>query len=485
MASLENIEQRPATPSSLPRKFVKSESAGSFVSSAGRFPWFDAAGNPSQPYIIGIAGGSASGKTSVSQRIIKQLGVPWVVLLSMDSFYKSLTPEQIAAAHRSEQDFDHPDAFDYDILFEALRNLKRGIKVDVPVYDFATHSRLSKTTKIYGANVVIFEGILALHDKRVRDLMDLKIFVDTDDDIRLARRLRRDISERGRSIHSVLEQYRRFVKPSFDDFIHPTMRFADIIIPRGLDNVAAIDVITKHVSRQLKERGIELRGALLHSGAADELPPNVRLLPQRPQLLALHTIIRDENTNRHDFVFYAERLSRLVVEHGLAQLPFQESDVTTPTGAVYHGTVLRDLVCGVSIVRAGASMEHGLRQAVKDIPIGKILIQTDPSTGEPQLHYCKLPNDIGKRHVIVVDAQIATGAAAMMAIRVLLEHHVPENRILFLSLIASRVGLQALGRAFPKIKIITSSIDNELNDLYHIIPGFGNFGDRYFGTFDE
>ncbi|KAI8923590.1 uridine kinase [Entophlyctis helioformis] len=459
--------------------------AVSFLNNSGRLPWFNQTGHVVEPYIIGIAGGSASGKTSVSQRIIKQLGVPWVVLLSMDSFYKSLTPEQIAAAHRNEHNFDHPDSFDYDLLFQVLNNLKRGIKVDVPVYDFATHSRLNKTTKIYGANVVIFEGIFALYDKAVRDVMDLKLFVDTDDDVRLARRIRRDIAERGRDKHGVLDQYRRFVKPSFDDYIYPTVKFADVIIPRGLDNVAAIDLITKHVSRQLNERGLVLRPALTQSDVDEKLSSNIKVLEQRPQLRALHTIIRDVNTNRHDFVFYAERLSRMVVERGLAELPFVDRDVLTPTGAIYKGTSLQELLCGVSIVRAGASMEQGLRKVVKDIPIGKVLIQTDPRTGEPQLHYCKLPHDIAKRYVIVVDAQIATGAAAMMAIRVILDHDVPQDHIIFLSLLSSPVGLHSISHAFPQVRIVTSAIDPEINDAYHIVPGFGNFGDRYFGTLDD
>ncbi|KAI9355323.1 uridine kinase family-domain-containing protein [Zopfochytrium polystomum] len=157
----------------------------------GRFPWYSLDGKPSQPYIIGIGGGSASGKTSVSHRIITQLGVPWVVLLQMDSFYKSLTKEQIAEAYKNNYDFDHPNAFDFDILYETLLNLKKGVKVDVPVYDFSTHSRLARTTPVYGANVIIFEGIFALHDAKVRSIMDLMLFVDTDADVRLARRLGR------------------------------------------------------------------------------------------------------------------------------------------------------------------------------------------------------------------------------------------------------------------------------------------------------
>jgi uridine kinase len=156
--------------------------------SMGRCPWFDAHGQTQDFYLIGIAGGSASGKTSVSLSILQTLSVPWVVLLSMDSFYKVLTPEQKLLASKNEYDFDHPDAFDYDSLFEVLKNLKQGIQCQVPIYDFNTHSRSDQSITVYGASVVLFEGIFALYDPRIRELMDLKLFVDTDADVRLARR---------------------------------------------------------------------------------------------------------------------------------------------------------------------------------------------------------------------------------------------------------------------------------------------------------
>ncbi|KAJ3053899.1 Uridine-cytidine kinase-like 1 [Rhizophlyctis rosea] len=453
--------------------------------SAGRFPWYNREGKPIEPFVIGIAGGSASGKTSVSKRIIKNLGVPWVVLLSMDSFYKSLTPEQIAAAYRNEHNFDHPNSFDYELLHQTLLNLKKGVKVEVPIYDFVTHSRLDKTKTVYGANVVIFEGIFALYDKQVRDLMDMKLFVDTDADVCLARRLKRDIAERGRDISGVLQQYHRFVKPAFDDHIHPTMRYADVIIPRGLDNTAAIDVISRHLSRQLNDRGVNLRIEIAGDAVSDKLPDNLLVLKPMPQLKALHTAIRDRTTSRHDFIFYAERLSRMVVERGLAELPFAEVNIETPTKSTYAGKTWARKVCSVSVVRAGATMEQGLRSVVKDIPIGKILIQTDPSTGEPQLHYCKLPADIKDRYVLISDAQIATGAAALMAIRVILDHDVPEDRIIFLTLIAAPLGVHTIANAFPAVRIVASEVDKELDEWLHIVPGFGNFGDRYFGTTDE
>ncbi|KAJ3071555.1 Uridine-cytidine kinase-like 1, partial [Podochytrium sp. JEL0797] len=207
----------------------------------GRFPWFNVDGTTHKPYMIGIGGGSASGKTSVANKIIQCLGVPWVVLVQMDSFYKSLTAAQIEQAYANNYNFDHPNAFDFDILFETLNNLKSGVKVDVPVYDFGTHSRLADTTTaIYGANIIIFEGIFALYDPKVRELMDLMLFVDTDSDVRLVRRMKRDIAERGRDMHGVLQQYKKYVKPAFDDYILPTMKHADVIVPWQRPNMAAI-----------------------------------------------------------------------------------------------------------------------------------------------------------------------------------------------------------------------------------------------------
>ncbi|KAL1922355.1 uncharacterized protein VTP21DRAFT_9894 [Calcarisporiella thermophila] len=455
------------------------------VHSVGRPPWYRSDGVNCESYVVGIAGGSASGKTSVSERIIKNLNIPWVAILSMDSFYKSLTPEQIKKAWANEHDFDHPSSFDYDILYETLVKLKQGKSVDVPIYDFSTHSRLDKTKTLYGANVVIFEGIFALYDQRIIDLMDLKIFVDTDADVRLARRLKRDISERGRDLHGVLRQYEKYVKPAFDEYIYPTMKYADIIIPRGLENAVAINLITKHIQRALHERNLTFRWDLVKTPCDKPVPDGAVVLEPTNQVRGMHTILRDRRTPRDEFIFYSERLSTLVVERALAQLPFSERKVITPTGALYRGKEFASKVCGVSILRAGGTMEAGLRRVIKDAPIGKILIQTDPSSGEPQLHFCKLPHDIAENYVLIMDATIGTGAAGLMAIRVILDHDVPEDRIIFLCLLAAPQGLHVIANAFPRVKICCSMVDEKVDEnTLFIEPGIGNFGDRFFGTDD-
>ncbi|XP_063515033.1 uridine-cytidine kinase-like 1 isoform X25 [Pongo pygmaeus] len=245
------------------------------IYTAGRPPWYNEHGTQSkEAFAIGLGGGSASGKTTVARMIIEALDVPWVVLLSMDSFYKVLTEQQQEQAAHNNFNFDHPDAFDFDLIISTLKKLKQGKSVKVPIYDFTTHSRKKDWKTLYGANVIIFEGIMAFADKTllevstrreypprwclspgrlVHELLDMKIFVDTDSDIRLVRRLRRDISERGRDIEGVIKQYNKFVKPSFDQYIQPTMRLADIVVPRGSGNTVAIDLIVQHMHSQLEE----------------------------------------------------------------------------------------------------------------------------------------------------------------------------------------------------------------------------------------
>ncbi|KAG2461669.1 UCKL1 protein, partial [Polypterus senegalus] len=204
------------------------------IYTAGRPPWYNEHGTQSkEAFVIGLCGGSASGKTTVARKIIEALDVPWVVLLSMDSFYKVLSVEEQQLAKSNDYNFDHPDAFDITLLVHTLRKLKQGKSVKIPVYDFTIHGRQKEWKTVYGASVIIFEGIMSFADKELLKLLDMKIFVDTDSDIRLVRRLHRDITERGRDIEGVIKQYNKFVKPAFEQYIEPTMRLADIVVPRG------------------------------------------------------------------------------------------------------------------------------------------------------------------------------------------------------------------------------------------------------------
>ncbi|XP_047978870.1 uridine/cytidine kinase UKL1, chloroplastic-like [Salvia hispanica] len=348
-----------------------------------------------QPFVIGVSGGTASGKTTVCDMIIQQLHDHRVVLVNQDSFYRGLTPEELECVH--EYNFDHPDAFDTEQLLECVGKLKLGQPVHVPIYDFKTHQRCSESFRqVNASDVIILEGILVFHDQRVRNLMNMKIFVDTDADVRLARRIRRDIVERGRDINSVLEQYAKFVKPAFDDFVLPSKKYADVIIPRGGDNHVAIDLIVQHLRTKLGQHDL------------CKIYPNVTVIQSTFQIRGMHTLIRDRDISKHDFVFYSDRLIRLVAEHGLGHLPFTEKQITTPTGSIYTGVDFCKKLCAVSIIRSGESMENALRACCKGIKIGKILIHRDGDDGK-QLIYEKLPNDIRERHVLLLDPVLATG----------------------------------------------------------------------------
>ncbi|KAL2097774.1 hypothetical protein ACEWY4_006981 [Coilia grayii] len=206
------------------------------------------------PFLIGVSGGTASGKSSVCEKIMELLGQNkidhhqrQVATLSQDSFYKELTPEQKAKALKGQFNFDHPDAFDNELIKKTLHDIIQGKTVQIPVYDFITHSRKDEFVTLYPADVVLFEGILIFYSQEIRDLFQMKLFVDTDADTRLSRRVLRDIEERGRDLEQVLTQYITFVKPAFEEFCLPTKKYADVIIPRGADNLVAINLIVQHI----------------------------------------------------------------------------------------------------------------------------------------------------------------------------------------------------------------------------------------------
>uniref|UniRef100_A0A165WNT3 uridine/cytidine kinase n=1 Tax=Daucus carota subsp. sativus TaxID=79200 RepID=A0A165WNT3_DAUCS len=364
-----------------------------------------------QPFIIGVCGGTASGKTTVCDMIIQQLHDHRVVLVNQDSFYRGLTQEE--SKHVSEYNFDHPDAFDTEELLECVEKLKLGQSVHVPIYDFKIHRKSADSFR----------------------------------------------------------QYAKFVKPAFDDFILPSKKYADVIIPRGGDNHVAIDLIVQHIRTKLGQHEL------------CKIYPNVYVIQSTFQIRGMHTLIRDQEISTNDFVFYSDRLIRLVVEHGLGHLPFTEKQVVTPTGSVYTGVDFCKKLCGVSIVRSGESMENAMRACCKGIKIGKILIHRDGDNGK-QLIYEKLPKDISERHVLLLDPVLATGNSANQAIELLIQKGVPESHIIFLNLISAPEGIHCVSKRFPTLKIVTSEIDVALNEEFRVIPGMGEFGDRYFGTDD-
>lgn len=196
-----------------------------------------------RPIVIGIAGGSGSGKTTIAHEVARLINDDdHIITLTQDSYYKDNTG--IPMSERQKINYDHPDAFDMPLLVAQINQLMHRKAVEMPVYDFTEHTRSSKTIHVEPADIIILEGILVLADEDLRDLMDIKVYVDTDDDIRFIRRLERDLKERGSSLDSVIDQYLATVKPMYHQFIEPTKRYADIIVPEGGENNVAIDMLT-------------------------------------------------------------------------------------------------------------------------------------------------------------------------------------------------------------------------------------------------
>ncbi|HKJ32139.1 MAG TPA: uridine kinase [Balneolales bacterium] len=202
-----------------------------------------------KPLIIGVAGGSGSGKTTVVNHLVDRIGQDNLVLMQHDSYYRDL--KHLPFEERTKQNFDHPSALETELMVRHLSALIGGYSVEMPIYNFSKHVRKDETIKIYPRNVILIDGILIFYEKELRDLMDIKVFVDTDDDIRLLRRLRRDIQERERTLDSVLSQYERYVRPMHLEFVEPTKRYADIIIPHGGENTVALDMVDSLIKGKL------------------------------------------------------------------------------------------------------------------------------------------------------------------------------------------------------------------------------------------
>lgn len=198
--------------------------------------------------VIGIAGGSGSGKTTLMKNLIARLGEQ-VTVLSHDNYYKR--HDDMSYEERCLLNYDEPEAFDTSLMVYQLGELRRGFSVDCPVYDFTVHNRSSETTKIVPERVIIVEGILIFENKELRDLMDIKIFVDTDADIRLCRRIKRDVNKRGRSMESVLKQWQQTVKPMHELYVEPSKKHADLVVPEGGKNVVALDMIEWRIRKHL------------------------------------------------------------------------------------------------------------------------------------------------------------------------------------------------------------------------------------------
>ncbi|KAF2645374.1 uridine-cytidine kinase-like protein-like 1 [Massarina eburnea CBS 473.64] len=426
-------------------------------------PW----GNAS---IIGVAGSSGSGKTSLALAIVASLNLPWVVIMSMDSFYKPLTPEQSRAAFRNEFDFDSPAAIDFDVLVDRLRDIKNGKVAEIPVYSFEKHARLEQTTTIYSPHVLILEGIFALHDQRVLDMLDLKIFAEADADLCLSRRLVRDVKERGRDIEGCIKQWFSFVKPNYYKYVAPQRESADLIVPRGIENRVAIDMVSSQIRTTLALKSSEHQAELTRLGKIAESTPlskNAMVLENTPQVKAMHTLLMDPSTDREEFIFYFDRIVSLCVSTALDMMPFEAKEVTTPHDYTYSGLTRTAEVCAVVVLRGGSAFETGLRRTIPDCRTGRILIQTNYRTGEPELHFRALPANIAEQGmVLVLDPQMSSGAAALMAVKVLVDHGVSEDKIVFVTYLAGRVGVNRVLSVFPGMRCVVARMGDDMENRW-------------------
>lgn len=202
-----------------------------------------------KPLIIGIAGGTGSGKSTVARNVAQALSTSSVAFIDMDAYYRNFS--HVPLEERRQINWDHPDAFDWALLLAHLSALVGGQPIDKPVYDFLSHTRSAHTVRIPAADVVVIDGILLFVDARVRDLCDVKVFVDADADIRLIRRIRRDVAKRGRTLEDVIDQYLTTVQPMHLQFVEPSKRYADVIVPRGGHNPVAIEMIVAKIGRRL------------------------------------------------------------------------------------------------------------------------------------------------------------------------------------------------------------------------------------------
>ncbi|RLC61741.1 MAG: uridine kinase [Chloroflexi bacterium] len=205
-----------------------------------------------RPIVIGVAGGTGSGKTTVANQILRRVGAEHVAYIPHDAYYRDLS--HLPPCQRAQVNFDHPDSLETELLIEHLKELRAGRAVEIPIYDFTTHTRMPETRRVEPAPVILVEGILVFAESQLRELFDVKLYVDTDADVRFIRRLRRDIEERGRTVDSVCEQYLSTVRPMHLEFVEPSKRYADVIIPEGGFNNVAIEMVAARIRGLLAER---------------------------------------------------------------------------------------------------------------------------------------------------------------------------------------------------------------------------------------
>jgi uridine kinase len=297
------------------------------------------------------------------------------------------------------------------------------------------------------------------------ELLDVKIFVEADMDVCLGRRVLRDVKERGRDIDGIIKQWFNYVKPSYKKFVEPQRSVSDIIIPRGIENKTAIGMVVQHIRRMLEEKS-ERHSATLQElrriTFEEQLSLNVIMMPQTPQSIGMNTILQNPETEQVDFVFYFDRLAALLIEKALDYTSYAPKEVETPQHNMYRGLNQEGIVSAVAILRGGSCLETALKRTIPDCVTGRVLIRTNEANEEPQLHYLKLPPGIEQHsNVMLLDSQMSSGGAALMAVRVLIDHGVPEDRIIFVTCAAVQSGVKRLAAVYPHVKLIVGRIEEE------------------------
>ncbi|CAL9728585.1 uridine kinase [Monosporozyma unispora] len=475
-------------PSDLQRSTNKTGIVNKHLESRYTPPW-------TTPYIIGIGGPSGSGKSSVASKIVASINVPWTVLISMDNFYNPLNEEERQRAFNNEFDFDEPQAIDLDLVYETISNLKKGKKCQIPVYSFVHHNRVpNKHVTIYGASVIIIEGIYTLYDPKLLDLMDLKIYVDADLDICLARRLSRDIVSRGRDLNGCIDQWERFVKPNAVKHVIPTMQNADAIIPSMSDNGIAIKLLVDHINAKLEKKSLEHVKELIQLGNVHDIQslenhPYIHILPKTNQVKAIITMLLDKNTGLDDYIFYFDRIATLLLSIALDDICIESHDpITTSLNITIPNPahINFDNITAINMIRSGDIFIHSLKMTLPNVSIGKLLIQSDSMTGEPQLHCKFLPPHLEQfKKILLLEAQIINGASMIMAIQVLLEYGAKLENINVVVYSATETGLRRVLNAFnDEVKICVAMLipEKELR-LGHNLWCLTRFIDsKYFGS---
>lgn len=424
------------------------------------------------PYIIGIGGPSGSGKTSIASKIVSLINVPWTVLISTDNFYKPLTDTERKKAFNNDYDFDEPDAIDLDLVYKCVCDLRSGKKCEIPVYSFVNHNRIpNKKITIYGASVIIIEGLYTLYDPRLLEIMDLKVYVDADLDICLARRLSRDIISRGRNLNGCIHQWEKFVKPNSVKYVLPTMTNANAIIPSFNDNRIAIKLLVDYITSKLKRKSMEHVQELIRLGKTEKIRslmghPMVYILPKTNQTEAIQTILLNKRTKLDDFIFYFDRITTILLSRALDNIPVANYK-TIMTGSnceITHCTNIDfNMICGITVIRSGDCFIKSLKMTLPNVPIGKLLIQSDSFTGEPQLHCELLPPNLNQyKKILLMEAQVINGASLIMAVQVLLDNGAKLSNIDIVVYAATETGLRRILNAFnEEIHIYVATMTSE------------------------